>query len=106
MRFHAVRMGLCAVAAFLPVVLTAAWGITLENGKREEAPMVAAGTLPPVEPVALAQPPVTLATLPVTLAAAPQSLAIPAAANTAPSAPRPEAPAGHHYPKKRPHHAG
>ncbi len=105
MRFHAIRMGLCAVAAFLPVVLTAAYGITLENGKHEDAPMVVAETLPPVEPVALAQPPATLAALPVTLAAAPQPLAIPAAA-TAPSAPRHEAHAGHHNSKKRPHHAG
>lgn len=105
MRFHDLRMSLCAVAAFLPVVLTAAYGITLENGTRPEGPTVATEALPAVEPVALAQPPVILAALPVTLAAAPPSLAIPAVATTGPSAPHREAHAGHHHPKK-PHHAG
>jgi len=105
LRFHAIRMGLCAVATFLPVVLTAAYGITLENGTRPDAPTVGA-VLPPVAPVVLAQPPATLAALPVTLAAAPESLAIPAIAITAHAAPRREAHARHHHPKKPSHRAG
>jgi len=104
LRHHDLRMGLCAVAAFLPVVLTAAYGITLENGVHQEAPMLAAEALPPVAPVALAQPPVTLAALPVALATDPPSLAIPVVAS---SPAHHEAHAGPHHPKKRPpHHVG
>ena len=111
MRCSDLRMGLAAVTVFLPVVLTAAYGVTRGDNPAEEAAAVAVPTLRPF--VALEEPPVALKAAtpvaPLTLTAASEvATATPAVAATEAASPLREAHAKrHHWAKERhPHHAG
>ena len=113
MRCSDLRMGLAAVTVFLPVVLTAAYGITKgDNAAAENQTTVAAQALQPVAALARpsAAPVAPVVIVPLTLTAASDvATATPVAATDAASATTlHEAHATHHHPAKghHPHRAG